>query len=366
LYGIFDSTRFAYPGSELDKTPRDMVVLQGNEMAYAVVDKEPHNVRLHRRGDPKDLGSEVPRRNLDLLGGQEVPAGAGSGRLQLADWIASPGNALAARVMVNRVWQYHFGNGLVRTPNDFGTRGERPTHPELLDHLAARFIAGGWSLKALHRTIMLSAAYGMSSGASERGLEVDADNRLLWRFPRRRLSAEELRDSVLAVSGALDRTPGGAHPFPAENTWGFTQHAPFIADYPTNKRSVYLMIQRIRQQPLLALFDGADPNTSTPARFATTVPTQALFFLNSPFMDDQAKLLAGRVLGEPDDAARLTRAYRLLFGRAPTEGEHAAAKRFLAAYDAELAGVAASERPATAWAAYVRVLLSTNEFLYVD
>ncbi|MFM7158991.1 MAG: DUF1549 and DUF1553 domain-containing protein, partial [Planctomycetaceae bacterium] len=252
-------------------------------VAYAVVDKAGQNARLHERGDPEKLGAEVPRRWLSVFGGQSLPEGAGSGRRELADWVAA--HPLLARVLVNRVWEWHFGRGLVRTSNDFGSRGELPSHPELLEQLAAGFARDGFRLKPLHRRILLSQAWQRASappGAS------DPDNRWLTHFTRRRLTAEELRDSLLAISGQLDLSAGEAHPFPPEATWGFSQHAPFTAQYDTNRRSAFLMVQRQRRHPFLALFDGADPNASTAARQTTTVPTQALYFMNDPFFHQQA------------------------------------------------------------------------------
>ncbi len=364
LYGIFDSTRYPFPGSEKDKRPHEMVPLQPSgkspEQAYAVAEGKPHNVRIHKRGDPDSPGVEVPRHFLQLFGGQAVSPSAGSGRLQLADWLTDPRNPLTARVMVNRIWQGHFGVGLVKTANDFGTRGEPPTHPELLDYLAARFIESGWSIKAMHRSIVLSEAYQRAGGHDDRNAALDHDNSLLWRFSRRRLSAEEIRDAMLAVSGDLDATPGGPHPFPASNTWGFTQHGPFLAVYEHNRRSVYLMTQRIKRHPFLALFDGADTSSSTGVRYTTTVPTQALFFLNDPFVHDRTAHLAQRLLKGTDDAQRLDRAARLLYGRPATARQSETAERFLRARRAEKAN------DGDAWAAWLRVMLCSNEFLYVD
>jgi hypothetical protein len=367
LYGIFDSTRYPFSGCEKDRAPRDLVALPGGAgTAYAVADGRPHNVRIHLRGDPKSLGAEVPRRFLEVLGGQVVPPGAGSGRLQLAAWLTDPSNPLTARVMVNRIWQGHFGVGLVKTPNDLGTRGEPPTHPELLDYLATQFVHGGWSIKAMHRLVMMSAAYQRASTDAAHNEQVDPGNTLLWRFNRRRLSAEEIRDAVLAVSGGLDRMPGGPHPFPDKKSWGFTQHAPFGAVYDHNRRSVYLMTQRIKRHPFLALFDGPDTSSSTGMRFTTTVPTQALFFMNDPFVHARASQLASRLLELPDDRARLDRASRLLYGRPPTPAEDDLAARFLASYVAQAADVPPVQRPRVAWSAWLRLLLSSNEFVYVD
>ena len=314
----------------------------------------PHNARVLIKGDPETLGAEVPRRFLGVLGGQSVTSG--SGRRELAEWIADPKNPLTARVMVNRVWQGHFGLGLVATPDNFGVRGEPPTHPELLDWLAARFVGDGWSLKALHRRIMLSDAYRRASADDDHSAKADPENVSLWRFDRRRLMAEEIRDAMLAVSGDLDPSPGGAHPFPAPGTWQqFSQHNPFLAVYDHNRRSVYLMTQRIKRHPFLALFDGPDTNATTGRRDSTTVPTQALFFLNDPFAHARAASLAGRLAALPDDAARLDRTCRLLYGRPPGEGDRQIAGRILTGDDRK-----------AAWAAWLRVMFASNEFLYVD
>lgn len=321
-------------------------------VAYAVVDAEPKNERLHLRGDPEKLGEEVPRRWLSILGGEKVPAEAGSGRRELGDWIAK--SPLAARVMVNRIWEWHFGRGLVRSSNDFGARGEKPTHPELLDWLAAQFVESGFSVKAMHRLILSSAAYQRASAAP---LAADPDNRLLAHFTRRRLTAEEMRDSLLAASGQLDLTPAESHPFPAEATWKFTQHNPFSAVYETNRRSAYLMVQRQRRHPFLSLFDGADPNATTAARQTTTVPTQALCFINDPFFHAQADALAAKFMMLPDDEWRITEAWNVLFQRMPTGSERERTKVFLESYPGE---------NGDKWAAQVRVLMASNEFLHID
>ncbi|WP_395716675.1 PSD1 and planctomycete cytochrome C domain-containing protein [Prosthecobacter sp.] len=321
-------------------------------VAYAVVDAKPQNARFHQRGDPEKLGEEVPRRWLLILGGQTVTAESGSGRKQLGEWIA--GSPLAARVMVNRIWEWHFGQGLVRSSNDFGARGEKPSHPELLDWLASKFVESGFSVKAMHRLILSSAAYQRASAVPS---AADPDNRLLAHFPRRRLTAEEMRDSLLAASGQIDLTPAEAHPFPAEASWTFTQHNPFNAVYETNKRSAYLMVQRQRRHPFLSLFDGADPNATTAARQTTTVPTQALYFINDPFFHAQAAALANKLIARPHDDQRITQAWHILFQRKPTAAETQRTKAFLASYPAS---------PTEKWAAYARVLMASNEFLHVD
>jgi hypothetical protein len=309
---------------------------------YTIRDaKEPKNVRVQIRGEAKNLGEEAPRRFLSILcNGEPPPFTKGSGRLELAEAIVNPGNPLAARVMVNRVWEMHFGHGIVRTPSNFGQLGERPTHPELLDYLAARFVENGWSLKALHREMLLTAAYRMGAAHSAENFERDPENRLLWRanlLPR--LDAEALRDSILAVSGRLDLTMGG----PAVK---ITDKKP--------RRTVYAYVSRNRLDDTLALFDFPDPNATAEQRLITNGPMQRLFFLNSEFIAENAAALVERVAreGGADDAARLKRAYLLLFGRPPSETETELGLEFVS-------------KPG-GWPQYAQVLLSSNEFSAVN
>jgi hypothetical protein len=343
-----------------------IVAAPAQPVAFAVTEGTPHDARLHVRGDPERPGHAQPRRWLEVFGGQPVPAGAGSGRLELANWISSRDNPLTARVMMNRIWLHHFGRGLVKTANDFGTRGIAPTHPELLDWLAAEFMDSGWSLKAMHRRIMLSAVYQQSSSVHGRAAADDPGNDFYSRFSRRRLSAEEIRDTLLVAAGRLDRSVAGPHPFPPESTWNFTQHVPFSTFYETDRRSVYLVTLRNRRHPFLGLFDGADPNATTPERQETTVPTQALYFLNDPFFHAQAERLAARALSSADDATRLDELFRLALQRRPTARDREIAAKFLTAYTASLADSRAGERTKAAWAALARIVLAGNEFLYVD
>lgn len=324
-------------------------------VAYAVADSTPVDARLQKRGDPEQPGDVIPRRWLTVFGGTPLGNPRESGRRELADWIAQ--HPLTARVMVNRIWQWHFGRGLVQTPNNFGFRGDPPSHPELLDWLAKEFVASGFRVKHIHRMIMQTAAYKRSSELSPHLVEVDPANRLLARFSRRRLTAEEIRDSLLKLSGNLDPTPARAHPFPPESTWRFTQHNPFHAVYRTNRRSVFLMVQRQRRHPFLALFDGADPNASTPVRQTSTVPTQALYFLNDPFFHEQAVALVQRLPQKTDQTKRMDQLYQIVFQRNPTARERGIGSAFLNQYPAE---------PDQKWAALARILLSSNEFIFVD
>jgi cytochrome c553 len=320
--------------------PRYPVVHSLTEAAHSV------NLQVCIRGNPENLGELVARHFLSVLPGSPEPFTQGSGRLELSRQIASKDNPLTARVMVNRIWQHHFGKGLVRTPSNFGMLGERPTHPELLDHLASRFMASGWSQKAMHRLILLSATYQLSSKADVVNLAKDADNRLLGRMNRRRLEVEAWRDAMLAVAGQLDHHLGGPS-------------ADLAA--PTNcRRTVYAAVSRHDLNGLLRLFDFPDPNITSAERTTTTVPLQQLFVLNSPFMIDNAKALAHRLLTCPDrdDAARIRRAFVLLFGRPATEREVQLGCRFLQS--------GSPESGMTAWEQYAQVLLGTDEFLFVD
>ena len=340
-------------------------------MAYGMAEGTPHNVHVQLRGEPSQPGDEVPRGLIRALGGQPLPENTpGSGRVELAQWLTRPDHPLTARVMVNRLWQYHFGRGLVKTPNDFGVRGLPPTHPDLLDHLSMEFIRSGWSIKAIHRLIMLSATYRQASqiehSRSSSAVGVDTGD-LYTHFARRRLSAEEIRDSILAVSGDLDSEPGKEHPFPSPITWGFSQHGPFIAVYDNNKRSVYLMTQRLKRHPFLALFDGPDTNASTADRLGTTVPTQALYFLNDPFVHQKADAWASRLASDNrSESQQIEQAYQLALCRSATTEETLDATSFLAAFRTELSSIGLDNVNHRALAAFLRTLLGSNEFLHVD
>ncbi|WP_373649953.1 PSD1 and planctomycete cytochrome C domain-containing protein [Schlesneria sp. DSM 10557] len=339
------------------------------ELAYAVSEATPVNVRVQKRGEPDRLGDEVPRRNLEILGGQPIPEGAGSGRLQLAQWFTDESNPLLARVIVNRVWQFHFGAGLVRSSSDFGVRGERPSHPELLDDLTATFVRDGWSLKSLHKLLLLSRTYQLASTDDAENLNLDAENRWLWRFPRLSLDAESIRDSMLKLSGQLDpRMPEG-HPFPPTSAWNFTIHYPFKANYDSNHRSVYLMVQRSQKHPYLSLFDGADPNVSTASRFTTTTPTQALYLMNSPFVNRQASQFGLKLLGQASsDADRIRFAIESTWGVEASADDVTDFLEFLAHYREQSARLNLPEEKQNelAWGAFARVLMTSNQFLFVD
>jgi hypothetical protein len=343
----------------------------GLATAYAVQEGDPIDAAIQIRGEPSQPSRVVPRQAIGFLAsGNALAIGKNrSGRLELARWLTRPDHPLTARVMVNRIWQYHFGKGLVRTPSNFGVNGERPTHPELLDWLAVRFVESGWSIKAMHRLIMRSAAYQLASTQIEENMPRDSGNDWYWRFDRRRLDAEAIRDAMLAVSGQLDLRRPGPHAFPPIAAWNWTQHSPFKADYPANHRTVYLMTQRIQRHPYLALFDGPDPNQTTDARMTSTVPLQALYLMNSSFVREQAEALARQVLARNrEHPKRIHGVYEQVFGRSATNVELQRAERFLSAVLAELTrlGVWEPEREVEGWTSFVRVVLTSNEFLFVE
>jgi mono/diheme cytochrome c family protein len=351
-------------------------------MVMAPKEATPRNLRVHVRGNRMTLGMLAPRGFVQVLSTSNEPlTTTQSGRLELARWIASANNPLTARVMVNRVWQHHFGVGLVATSDNFGRRGTTPTHPELLDYLAHYFVQNGWSIKSLHRLMLLSRTYQQQSAASGRGLEADPENRLLWRMPRRRLDAESLRDTMLAVSGKLDRTMGGTESGEIlyskaevlDDKRGFAPNRMQTSDphyVQSLRRSIYLPFPRNAVPDVLALFDSADPGGVTPARNETTVPSQALFLLNSPLVRDQAKLFAARLLANAKlpDADRVRQAYELALGRVATPVEVDAALVYLEQYAAALPlrNRPEAERRLAAWQSLAQAILCLNEFVYVD
>jgi hypothetical protein len=336
----------------------------GIDFAYAVTDKVTcEKVRVQYKGDPNKPGPEVPIGTPSALGGSVSDCVVGSGRLHLADWIASNNNPLTARVLVNRVWKYHFGVGIVPTPNDFGKQGKAPSHPELLDDLASRWMDSGWSVKQLQRRIVLSKIYQTRSVGDPSLESIDPNNVLLRGFRRQRLDAESIRDSLLAMAGALDLKQGEPHPFPKQQDWKFTQHNPFKAVYETNLRSVYLMTQRIQRHPYLGIFDGADPSTSTPARNVSTTPLQALYLLNDEIVHRMAEKFAARVQSWSDDSrGRIQFLFHSALGRPARDDDVILLEEFLASYG----DGGSSPQGENAWSAVARSLIRSNEFVYVD
>ena len=367
----------------------------------AEVDK-PQRIRVSLRGSPYNLGDEVPQHFLSVLSPADpAPFQKGSGRLELADAIVH--QPIAMRVIVNRVWKGHFGTGIVDSPSNFGVTGERPTNPELLEYLAQWFVDNGLSVKKLHRELMLSAAYQLSSDMSAADFEKDSGNRLYWRANRHRMTAEQIRDSLLSVAGSLDPRMGGPS----------TELTPRF-----DRRTVYGHVSRYKLDEYLQLFDFPSPNLSAEKRFSTSVPLQRLFFMNSDFVQQQAERLAKRVESEPGNTAKIQKAYRLIFGRAATDAEVRAGLEYLASepmkeYEERKAAKAAKEAqdaknpkkdkdeaasddknperpaaadgmmagvvpgagkkgdqkqmlPVTAWGRYVKILLSSSEFLFIS
>jgi hypothetical protein len=308
------------------------------------------NINLDVRGNPHTHGETVPRAFLTVLStADKKPYTQGSGRLQLADDIvASP---IASRVWVNRVWKWHFGTGIVNTPDNFGAIGDPPSNPELLEYLAGRFREDGMSLKKLQREIMLSAVYQQSTKESDVAKEKDPSDRYYSHFPLQRLDAEQLRDSMLFVAGDLDisKMGGPAKDFSVDNV----------------RRTVYAKVSRFRIDPFLQAFDFPNPTFTAEQRFSTNVPVQRLYFMNNTFVYSQAGKLAERLNGKPDDMARITEAYKLLYGRAPKPEELAIGLNFLKTTP-EKPGYVVGQEPITAWKQYARILFSANEFEFLN
>jgi hypothetical protein len=290
-----------------------------------------------------------------------------SGRLELARWVADPANPLTARVLVNRVWEHLFGEGLVRTVDNFGAQGERPSHPELLDELAARFMADGWSVKKLIRAIVLSRVYQLAVTDDPRAGKADPEDRLLWRAQRRRVEAEVIRDAILAVSGRLDPALGGSSVAALGDRAIDNMSKGGVQVDGNTRRSVYLPVIRNEVPQIFEVFDFADPDVATGKRDATTVPTQALYLMNSPFVLDQARQAAKRLLALPaDDAGRLADLYRRALGRAPTRPETEQALRFLADYRRAAASRPKAEPDVDAWSAVCLAVFGCTEFRFVE
>jgi hypothetical protein len=328
--------------------------------ALAVVDDVVTNLPVMIRGSHLRPGPDPVPRGFPVLGGAipATPPGAGtSGRLELARWLTHRSNPLTARVLVNRLWQAHFGEGLVRSPDNFGLRGELPSHPGLLDWLAWEFMASGWSVKHLHRLMVLSEAYGQSSAmtpeVAKAAEAVDPGNRLLHRYPRQRLEAEMLRDAILAVAGRLDRAVGGTLVDWKNDDYVPGDPAPFLSV----RRALYLPVVRDRGEDLFTAFDGANASVCVARRGTTVVSPQALYLMNAPLMKESAEAMT-RQLTEADAGKRLDQLYRKVLARAPRETERARARTFLE--DARVGALAETER----WTALAQVLLMSNEFTH--
>ena len=324
-------------------------------MANAVTEDDPVRQRIFRRGQHKSPGAEVAKRFPLVLAGTDQPeVETGSGRLEMAAWLASDENPLTARVIVNRVWLWHFGEGLVRTPNNYGMRGEPPSHPLLLDWLARQFIDSGWSIKSLHRLIMNSATYRMSSSIAEDANRIDPENRLWSRFERRRLTIEELRDSYLQISGRLDPAVGGDTDLGSGTLAEFDRNNRRIDPDASVRRSIYLPLMRNKLPNLLGLFDFGDATTANGKRSVTNVAPQALYLINSGFAVSAAAAMAAALDGHAGE--RVQRAYLLALGRPPSTVENKLAMEYI--------GARSDAGPA--WTSLCKMLLASNEFHYVE
>ena len=345
LYGIFASSRepkdlpaigAIYPSAHSSGKPQRAMSMEDLP--------KPFNPRIFKRGKSSDQGTAVPRRFLAVLSPQErKPYTNGSGRLELAESITSGRNPLTARVIVNRLWKHHFSNALVRTPSDFGIRGDKPSHPELLDWLASRFTGDGWSVKALHRRILLSATYRQGSTLRSEYFQKDPQNMLLWRVTPMRLEFEALRDSMLQAAGRLDTNMGGS------SVDIFKR--PF-----TLRRTVYNFIDRQNLPATLRNFDFAIPDSTSPGRYRTTVPQQALYLMNGPFAQEQAKktLENPRYSGISDPGKKVISLYRYIYGRKPDPDEIKLALKYL------------EEDTPQRWTNFVKTLMLANEFVFID
>jgi hypothetical protein len=349
---------------------------RANRLAMGVAESaDPEDARLLNRGELSAPKEPVPRGVVQVLSAPGQPAiKSGSGRRELAEWIASERNPLTARVWVNRVWLHLFGKPLVPTPDNFGASGMRPTHPELLDWLAVDFMETGWSTKELVRRLVMTRTYQMSSKADPKALEVDPDDKLLWRMPKRRLEAEGIRDAMLMAAGSLDlRPPVGS---PVAYLEGADRN-PLVAnqaraDQPV--RSVYLPVLRDRVDEMLDVFDFAEPAYVSGDRDETSVPTQALFMMNSERVMEAARTMARRVMKEGDsEYDRINRAFELALGRKPTQSETVAVRAFMKDFLQAQSGKGpkgtrseARRLEETQWAAFCQALFQSAEFRMVE
>jgi len=339
--------------------------------AMGVSEGEVTDVAVHIRGSHLNLGQKVSRGFPAVLSHQPAPIEPqSSGRRQLAQWLTRPDHPLTARVLVNRVWRWHFGEGLVASEDNFGIRGQRPSHPQLLDWLAVRLTSDKWSLKQLHRQIVLSATYRSDSRFDAEAAAADPENRLLWRFPLRRLDAEPLRDALLAVSGRLDLRMGGPVLDLKNREFVFNHTSQDNTGYGSQRRSLYLPVIRNHLYDVFQLFDFPDPAVSSGDRRTTTVAPQSLFLMNGDLTKQSAAGLVEKLLAMPgkNDDLRIAELYRLCYGRAPREAETKRALEFL---DRHSASADSAEQPGTrdhrrqAWQLLCQTLLMSNEFLYL-
>ena len=339
-------------------------------VAMGVREGRPADARVLVRGELDQPGDRVARGFVTVLGGGPAISTSASGRVELADWLVGKSNPLTARVAVNRVWLHLFGEGLVRTPDNFGATGEKPSHPELLDALALKFMADGWSVKRLIRTIVLSRAYQLGSAWDKTNYEADPDNVLLWRASPRRLDAEAIRDAMLVASGTITlKPPTGSVVANVGDGYIGKGIRPEVFDITANYRSVYLPIVRDFVPDALAIFDFAEPSLVVASREVTNVPSQALYLMNNAFVIQQSQAMAKRILATPlDYPQRIALAYQLTLSRPPTEAERARADAYLRAEAKGLIPAKSGSIPAaseTSWATFCQALFACAEFRYL-
>jgi cytochrome c553 len=330
------------------------------------------DIPIHLRGSHWTLGETVPRRFLRVMAGDNqaaIPAGQ-SGRLQLAQWLTLPDHPLTGRVMANRIWRWHFGRGIVPSVDNFGRLGEPPSNQPLLDWLALRFVEHGWSIKQMHRLIMMSNTYQMSTTYDERDAEIDPENKLLWRVNRRRLEAEEIRDAIMAVAGDLDLTAGGSILTYKDREYVSDTEKRGGGDYERNRRAVYIPVVRSSMYEMFQAFDLPDPSTSNGDRNATIIAPQALFMMNGPVVLTHTRVMAEKLLGRTDldDAGRVRAAYERALGRPPSGQEIDRALSFLAQVEGTIANRITDpvKRRAFAWQSFCKALIGSNEFIYLN
>jgi hypothetical protein len=401
MAGIFRSTRTMEDSKSVVTNWYENVLLSPEQQkrfggkpaempsALGVTELPVTNLKVHIRGDHLNLGAEVPRGFLQVLsageGQRPLLPEKQSGRFELAQWLTRPDHPLTARVLVNRLWRWHFGTGLVRTPDNFGLLGERPTNGPLLDWLAVQFVKRGWSIKAMHRLLVLSSTYRMSSTYDAEAAKLDPENRLYWRMNLQRLSADQLRDALLVTAGKLDRTRGGSLLKIKNRDWVFNHTSQDATGYESYRRSLYLPVIRNHLYEAFQLFDFPDPNYLSGDRATTTVAPQALFFLNSHLVMQLSGSWANDVLANPalaDDPQRIASLYRQAYGREPNSREVARSLEFLARCEVASQSVAVAMKPENesskehaaaieleprqrAWQMLGQTLISASEFLYV-
>ena len=341
-------------------------------MVMAVEEGKIENVRVHIRGNTETLGDEVPHHFISVISSDSQPPldPMHSGRLELAQWLTSPANPLTPRVAVNRIWEGHFGQGIVQTPDNFGLLGDRPDHPELLDWLAATFVQQGWSAKKMHRLIMLSSAYQMSSANNAVAEVADPGNRLYWHMNRQRLEAEPFRDAILAVSGKLDQSLGGTLMTTPDNGYVTNDQSGNAEQYNSPRRGIYLPIIRNALYDMFQAFDFGDPSITHAQRTSTTVAPQALFVMNSPFVIEQSRAFAAGLLADKSatDAARIKTAYLKAYNRPPTANEVSRALAYIAKYAARVSAMEPdhAKQRTLAWESFCQIIYASNEFIYVN